>query len=83
MLQKIGVNTPGLSMNGELISRPVLVPATNKGQAPSKQRRATPSIRSIRNILAVYLETLPGVAAYKRGVGDVTLVSSAGFSCGE
>ena len=42
MLRKIGVNIPGLSMYGELISRPV--PATRTGQAPSRQYRATPRI---------------------------------------
>ena len=42
MLWKIGVNMPGLSMYGELISRPV--PATKTGQAPSRQYRAPPSI---------------------------------------
>ena len=42
MLPKIGVNMPGLSMDGELISHPV--PATKVGQAPSRQHRATPSI---------------------------------------
>ena len=57
MLRKIGVNMPGLSMYGELISRPV--PATKTGQAPSRQYRATPSIWSI---LAVYLVSSSGVA---------------------
>ena len=42
MLWKIGVNMPGLSMYGELISHPV--PATKTGQAPSRQYRAPPSI---------------------------------------
>ena len=74
---KIGVNMPGLSMDGELISRPV--PATKMGQAPDTQHRTIPSIG---NILADYLESSSGVADLSR-VDDVTLVSSAGFSCGE
>ena len=45
MLRKIGVNMPGLSMDGELISRPV--PATKTGQAPNTQHRAAPSIGNI------------------------------------
>ena len=57
MQWKIGVNMPGPSMYGELISCPV--PATNKGQAPSRQLRATPSVW---NILAIYLESLSGMA---------------------
>ena len=59
MLQKIGVNMPGLSLDGELISRPVPqiiyrlyilgilsmpVLATKTGQAPNTQHRAAPSI---------------------------------------
>ena len=55
MLRKIGVNMPGLSMYGELISRPV--PAMKTGQAPSRQYRAT--LRTW-NILAVYLESSSG-----------------------
>ena len=38
MLQKIGVNMPGLSMDRELISCPV--PAMKVGQAPNRQHRA-------------------------------------------
>ena len=68
---------PGLSMDGELISRPV--PATKTGQAPNTQHRAAPSKG---NILADYLESLSGIADLSR-VGDVTRISSAGFSRGE
>ena len=64
-------------MDGELISHPV--PPTKTGQAPNTQHRAAPSIG---NILAGYLESSSGVADLSQ-VGDVTLVSSAGFSCGE
>ena len=78
MQWKIGVNMPGLSMYGELISRLVHVPVTKMEQAPSRQHRGTPSIRNI--------SCLPGnfvwhrrPFAYKRGVSDVTPVSSSGF----
>ena len=54
MLWKIGVNMPGLSIYGELIS-----PAMKTGQAPSRQYKATPSIWKI---LAIYLESSSGVA---------------------
>ena len=64
-------------MDRELISRPA--PATKTGQAPNTQHRAAPSIG---NILAGYLESSSGVTDLSQ-VGDVTLVSSAGFSCGE
>ena len=77
MPRKIGVNMPGLSMDGELISRPLH--ATKTGQAPNTQHRAVPSIG---NILADYLESSSSIADLSR-VGDVTLVSSAGFSRGE
>ena len=49
MLWKISFNMPGLSMYEELILRPLLV--TKTGQAPSRQRRATPSIRNILKCL--------------------------------
>ena len=42
MVRKVGVNIQGLSMYGEMILCPV--PATKRGQAPSRQHRATPSI---------------------------------------
>ena len=77
MLRKIGVKYARLINDGELISRPV--PATKTRQAPNTQHRAAPSIE---NILADYLESSSGVADLSR-VGDVTLVSSAGFSRGE
>ena len=57
MLWKVSVNMPGLSIYGELISHNV--PAMKSGQVPSRQHKATPSIS---NILAVYLESLYGVA---------------------
>ena len=56
VLQKVGVNMPGLSMDRELILHPV--PATKTGEEPSRQHRATPRIW---NILAVYLESSSGV----------------------
>ena len=64
-------------MDGVLISPPV--PATKTGQAPNTQYRTVPSIG---NILADYLECSSGIADLSR-VGDVTLVSGAGFSRGE
>ena len=62
MLWKIGVNMPGLSMYGELISH--LVPATNMGQEPSRQLRATPSIWNN--------SFLPGIST---GIADPLLTS--------
>ena len=66
---KNGVNMPGLSMDGELILRPV--PATKTRQAPSTQHRATPSIG---NILSDYLESSSGVA-------DPSLYKARGQQC--
>ena len=55
MLKKSGINMPGLTMYGEMTSRPI--PATKTGQAPRRQHRATPSVW---NILAIYLESSSG-----------------------
>ena len=65
-------------MDGELISHPV--PPTKTGQAPNTQHRAAPSIGNIK-FLADYLESSSGVTDLS-WVGDVTLVSSTGFSRG-
>ena len=78
MQRKIGVNMPGLSMDGELISRPV--PATKTGQAPNTQHRAAPSIGNNFSLTSWNLRLAS--PTFLR-VGDVTLVSSAGFSHGE